>query len=278
MENKEIKFLLDEVSILDDIDYGVDEISYYLEIAIDAVNDAKIIFNSGFGDISRFYKDTHGDIIDYATKTDRAIEERIRKLLETTNLDIHGEEFGGEKKNQGYCWIIDPIDGTLNYANNLPFASISLALAYNGSPILGVISTPKLNDSLYFGISNVGSWKNYKKIKVSERESREVVIAYDGLRGDQKDIYIEKLKKTFGRVRLLGTTATELALCSEGGFAAVFSPMAEFWDVAAGIAIVEGAGGVVRDLSGNIAKPGSGSIIAGSKECVDKIISLVNYN
>jgi fructose-1,6-bisphosphatase/inositol monophosphatase family enzyme len=54
--------------------------------------------------------------------------------------------------------------------------------------------------------------------------------------------------------------------------------MAEFWDVAAGIAIVEGAGGVVRDLSGNIAKPGSGSIIAGSKECVDKIISLVNYN
>lgn len=260
----------------DEVDYGVDELAYYLEVGIKAVNLAKSIFNKGFGDKTRLYKDTHGANIDYATESDRIIEREIKKLLADTNLEILGEEYGGESSNKGYCWVIDPIDGTLNYANELPFASISLSLAYNGNPIIGIISTPKLNDNLYFGIENIGAWKNYEKINTIQRDFKEVVIAYDGVRGDMEDIYINKIKKEFGRVRLLGTTATELALCAEGGFGAVFSPMAEFWDVAGGIAIVKGAGGVVCNIDGNEALPGSGSIIAGCRDNVHKIIDAIN--
>jgi myo-inositol-1(or 4)-monophosphatase len=277
MSNNTYNNIYNEIkSYKDEIDHGVDELAYYLEVGIKSINYAKSIFNKGFGDESRVYKETHGEIVDYATESDRLIEFEIKKILATTNLDILGEEFGGENSTKGYCWIIDPIDGTLNYGNRLPFAAISLALAYNGNPIIGIISTPKLNDNLYFGIESIGSWKNYNKINVIQRDLKEVVIAYDGVRGDMEDIYINKIKKEFGRVRLLGTTATELALCAEGGFGAVFSPMAEFWDVAGGVAIIKGAGGIVCNIDGSEAIPGSGSIVAGCRDNVYKIIDVVN--
>jgi len=277
MSNNTYNNIYNEIkSYKDEIDHGVDELAYYLEIGIKSVNYANSIFNKGFGDESRVYKETHGALIDYATESDRLIEHEIKKILASTNLDILGEEFGGENSTNGYCWIIDPIDGTLNYGNRLPFVAISLALAYNGNPIIGIISTPKLNDNLYFGIDSIGSWKNYNKINVIQRDLKEVVIAYDGVRGDMEDIYINKIKKEFGRVRLLGTTATELALCAEGGFGAVFSPMAEFWDVAGGVAIIKGAGGIVYNIDGSEAIPGSGSIVAGCRDNVYKIIDAVN--
>lgn len=277
MSNNTYNNIYNEIkSYKDEIDYGVDELTFYLEVGIKSVNYAKSIFNKGFGDESRVYKETHGALIDYATESDRLIEHEIKKILAETNIEVLGEEFGGDNTNKGYCWIIDPIDGTLNYGNRLPFAAISLALAYNGNPIIGIISTPKLNDNLYFGIESIGSWKNYNKINVIQRDLKEVVIAYDGVRGDMEDIYINKIKKEFGRVRLLGTTATELALCAEGGFGAVFSPMAEFWDVAGGVAIVKGAGGIVYNIDGSEAIPGSGSIVAGCRDNVYKIIDAVN--
>jgi len=277
MSNNTYNNIYNEIkSYKDEIDYGVDELTFYLEVGIKSVNYAKSIFNKGFGDESRVYKETHGALIDYATESDRLIEHEIKKILAETNIEVLGEEFGGDNTNKGYCWIIDPIDGTLNYGNRLPFAAISLALAYNGNPIIGIISTPKLNDNLYFGIESIGSWKNYNKINVIQRDLKEVVIAYDGVRGDMEDIYINKIKKVFGRVRLLGTTATELALCAEGGFGAVFSPMAEFWDVAGGVAIVKGAGGIVYNIDGSEAIPGSGSIVAGCRDNVYKIIDAVN--
>jgi len=277
MSNNTYNNIYNEIkSYKDEIDYGVDELTFYLEVGIKSVNYAKSIFNKGFGDESRVYKETHGALIDYATESDRLIEHEIKKILAETNIEVLGEEFGGDNTNKGYCWIIDPIDGTLNYGNRLPFAAISLALAYNGNPIIGIISTPKLNDNLYFGIESIGSWKNYNKINVIQRDLKEVVIAYDGLRGDMEDIYINKIKKEFGRVRLLGTTATELSLCAEGGFGAVFSPMAEFWDVAGGVAIVKGAGGIVYNIDGSEAIPGSGSIVAGCRDNVYKIIDAVN--
>jgi len=277
MSNNTYNNIYNEIkSYKDEIDYGVDELTFYLEVGIKSVNYAKSIFNKGFGDESRVYKETHGALIDYATESDRLIEHEIKKILAETNIEVLGEEFGGDNTNKGYCWIIDPIDGTLNYGNRLPFAAISLALAYNGNPIIGIISTPKLNDNLYFGIESIGSWKNYNKINVIQRDLKEVVIAYDGVRGDMEDIYINKIKKEFGRVRLLGTTATELALCAEGGFGAVFSPMAEFWDVAGGVAIIKGAGGIVYNIDGSEAIPGSGSIVAGCRDNVYKIIDAVN--
>jgi myo-inositol-1(or 4)-monophosphatase len=255
-----------------ELDFGVEELSYYLDIGIKSVKEASHIFLKNFGDLSRMYKNTHQNTIDYATKSDIEIEEFIRDFLVETEITFLGEEGSKPENLDGYCWVVDPIDGTLNYGNTLPFSAISVGLTYNQRPIIGIIATPALNNNLYYGISKIGSWKNNKKIEVRKTNSRESVIAYDGVRGDMIDPYIDKIKKSVGRARLLGTTATELALCAEGAFSAVVAPMAEFWDVAAGIAIVEGAGGVVKDFDGLDLIPGKGSIIAGESGIVEEIL------
>ena len=270
------KIITDKLAEEDELDFGVEELSYYLDIGIKSVKEASSIFLKNFGDESRMYKNTHQNAVDYATKSDIEIEEFLKKSLSETGIEFLGEESKKPENLDGYCWVVDPIDGTLNYGNNLPFSAISVGLTFNQRPLLGIIATPALNDNFYFGISKIGSWKNNKKIQVRKSNLKESVIAYDGVRGDMIDPYIDIIKKTVGRARLLGTTATELALCAEGAFSAVVAPMAEFWDVAAGVAIVEGAGGVVKDINGRELQPGKSSIVAGEAILVEKILKSIN--
>jgi myo-inositol-1(or 4)-monophosphatase len=225
------------------------------------------------GDTSRSLKDTHGGGIDYATETDIAVEKMLRGALAPSGFSFHGEEGAGDDVNSGWCWVVDPIDGTLNWANHLPFCAVSIGLCRDGVPILGVIHTPLLAGSTWLGIVGEGAWRDGSAVRVRDVELREAVIAYDGIRGGGADPYLGALRSAVGRHRLLGSTATEMALCADGGFAAVVAPTAMFWDVAAGVALVRAAGGTTVALDGSEPVPGSGSVIVGAPRTVDAIIS-----
>ena len=243
------------------------------ESSADEVSD---LLQSRQGDLTRSYKDTHDGQIDFATQTDIDAERIIRARLAVSGIPVHGEEEFGADPLDGWCWVVDPIDGTLNWANNLPFFCVSIALCENGVPRVGVIETPQLHFKTYIGIEGGGAWRDGEPIKVTDAPAEESVVAYDGFRSGSQDSYLERLRPVIGRHRLFGTTAMEMALCAAGGFSAVISPVAKFWDVAAGIAIIRAAGGVAHDPSGGEHRPGSGSVIAGAAQVVGPIISALN--
>ena len=223
------------------------------------------------GDSSRNMKNTHGSSIDYATQTDIDAERLLRDTLACSGVPVHGEEENGADPLVGWCWVVDPIDGTLNWANNLPLCAVSVALCENGVPMVGVILTPGLRRRITIGIVGMGTWVDGERTTVTSVPAKESVVAYDGFRDPNKDI-VKEIRSVVGRHRLIGSTATEMALCANGGFGAVVAPEAMFWDVAAGIALIRAAGGVAVDISGAQHKPGSGSVIAGAGHIVATIV------
>lgn len=245
-------------------------------LAESAAGDAARLLVERQGDLTRSFKDTHLGVVDFATQTDIDAERVIRERLAVSGVPVFGEEEAGADPCAGWCWVVDPIDGTLNWANMLPMFAVSVALCENGVPKVGVVITPKLEQKVHIGIVGSGTWCDGNLTQVSQITLGEAVVAYDGFRGPQNNEYVDAIRSTVGRHRLVGTTATELALCSAGGFAAVIAPVAQFWDIAAGVALVQGAGGVVRDFNGGPHAPGSGSIIAGTPMVVDALIAALH--
>jgi myo-inositol-1(or 4)-monophosphatase len=242
-----------------------------LRMAVKAAEQTGELLRNRSGDRSRTMKHTHGDAIDYATDTDMAAEALLRELLAPSGYNFHGEEGAGDDFTQGWCWVVDPIDGTLNWANGLPMCAVSIGLCFNGDPVLGVIHTPYLVGRTWVGVVGRGAWCDGEPVFVNDVDPDEAVVAYDGVRGTGQDPYLVAIRSVVGRHRLIGSTATELALCAGGGFAAVIAPVAMFWDVAAGVALVRAAGGVALSLDGSPAMPGSGSVVAGSARTVKAV-------
>jgi len=256
---------------------GEPDLILLARIAEDAVVRVGELLVSRHGDRSRNVKSTHGAALDYATQTDIDAERMLRDALSITGIPVHGEEEDGGDPLSGWCWVVDPIDGTLNWANNLPLCAVSVGLCENGIPRLGVILTPGLRRRVSIGIVGLGAWVDGEQISVSSVPAKEAVVAYDGFRDLEKDIS-KTIRSAVGRCRLIGSTATEMALCANGGFGAVVAPEAMFWDVAAGIALIRAAGGVAVDLNGAPHMPGSGSVIAGAGHVVAAIIDALGGN
>ena len=221
------------------------------------------------------FKNTHSGSIDFATETDYSVQSSICEFLAKTKIPVYSEENNHNEEN-GVLWVLDPIDGTLNMEHGLPFYAISLALIKDGVPILGVIATPALGKTIYSGAKSIGAFKDKVPIRVSDRLNKEAVIAYDGFRGNEVDTFLPKIKQAVARHRLLGTTATEMALCAEGAFDAVVTPASKFWDLAAGVALIQAAGGVALSLDGSKLLPFSDSVVAGSENTVRAIIAAIN--
>jgi len=198
---------------------------------------------------------------DFATDVDFAIEAEVRSFLESSTPDIPllGEENGGADINDSLFWALDPIDGTINYARDIPLCGISLALIKNGKAVIGLIDLPYLSQS-YEAVEGKGAFLNGQKISISEVEKLEKSIVSFG------DFAVgvgekQKNKKRLGvinalsghvmRVRMLGSAAIDLAWLANGVMDASITLSNNAWDVQAGILIVREAGGVVCDLDGS---------------------------
>ncbi|MFM7088190.1 MAG: inositol monophosphatase family protein [Candidatus Paceibacterota bacterium] len=250
------------------------DIEKYSELAIKAANLASAHLLSATSQAPLNYKEDHHGALDYATETDIRCEEMIRDILGFSDIPVYGEELAGPDPTKGLCWVVDPLDGTLNWANNIPIYAVSIALAIDGEPILGVISLPSLN-RLYHGSIASKATVNNKPIKVSTQPLTQSILACD-LHLSSSEPLINKIKAQSARVRLLGSSAYELALVAEGSFAAIISPYSKFHDVAAGVAIISAAEGVTLSLDGSHYKKASGSIVSGSLENVNKLIKAIN--
>ena len=192
---------------------------------------------------------------DIKLEADVVAETLIKEIIEDeSNIPILAEESGKSSENLGdIFWVIDPLDGTANYSRNIPICCVSIALIKNLIPVIGVIYDFNNND-LYIGSSEQEAMLNDKKIIVSQTLKHQDGILVTGLPNatDYSDEAMLEMVKDFQgwrKVRMIGSAAMASAYVASGK-ADVYKELGTYlWDVAAGAAIVNAAGGTANILN-----------------------------
>jgi len=199
--------------------------------------------------------------INLVTKTDRAADRLIRRILRKTypEHDFLTEESVPTGKRSHYKWIIDPLDGTTNFAHHFPQCCVSIALEYRGIIILGGVYDP-LRDELFWAKKGRGAWLIHsgrsKRLRVSHTPSLSRSLLLTGFPYDRRErvdlylLYVKTFMKHIQGIRRAGAAALDLCWVACGRVDGYWEWRLKPWDVAAGVLIVAEAGGRVTDFSG----------------------------
>ena len=190
---------------------------------------------------------------DFVTAMDSASEKLIRELLLGANPEdcFFGEE-GGGNLSETRRWIVDPIDGTANYAKGDPLYTISIAYELEGEIVVGCVYCPSL-DEMFTAVKGEGAFLNGKPIRVSEeRNPRESLLhmAFCHRNPKANQIMLERIPKlcdTFSDLRRTGSAAYDLCAIAAGRCEGFCELGLHIWDIAAGVVILREAGGCVSD-------------------------------
>ena len=218
--------------------------------------------------------------VDPVTATDRAAEASILSVLESYRPDdgVLAEEAGGTAWT-GRRWLVDPLDGTVNFLHRIPQVAVSVALYDGDRPLVGVVADV-FHDDTYWASVGEGAWSTSGGLNVAEAPLADSLIGtgfpYD--RRSHAGEYLRALEAVLesGRdVRRMGAAALDLAAVAAGRFGGFWEYGLGPWDVAAGILLVREAGGVVTDHTGAPARPGDSTIVAASPKVHADLLQLV---
>lgn len=217
------------------------------------------------------------------TEADHAAEKAIIDVIqkEFPGHFILSEETGEIITNSEYKWIIDPIDGTVNFANGIPLCCVSIGLEHNGEIIMGTVNAPILNE-IFFAEKGKGATLNEEKITVSEKTALINSCLVTGFPYTYLDapngplVAFEKLVRAGIPVRRLGSAAIDLCWVAAGRFDGFFEHQLNAWDSAAGYLLVEEAGGKVTDFDGNKFSPYQPKVLATNGLIHEQLRNVVN--
>lgn len=193
-------------------------------------------------------------VTDYDSKVQAVLKEKLLKLV--PGAVFFGEEDDADKADvsKGYAFIVDPIDGTTNFTKGLDMSCISVALAKDGYPVIGVVYNPYKNETFY-AEKGKGAYLNGKPIHVSDKTLEEGLVFFGTAPYNPE--YAEKSFRLLYRyfektqdVRRSGSAAIDLCSVACGRAELYFEMLLNPWDFAAGSLIVEEAGGNVTDMEG----------------------------
>lgn len=217
------------------------------------------------------------------TEADHAAENAIFNVIkaEFPGHYILSEESGEIVMDSDYKWIIDPIDGTVNFANGIPLCCVSIGLEHKGEIILGAVLNPLMNE-FFVAEKGKGATMNNKKITVSDKADIGKSCLATGFPYTYLDHangplqVFEKFIRKGIAVRRLGSAAIDLCWVASGRFDAYFEHKLEAWDSAAGSLIVQEAGGKVTDYSGNPFSVYQKQMLASNGKVHDDILKVLN--
>jgi myo-inositol-1(or 4)-monophosphatase len=217
------------------------------------------------------------------TEVDHASEKIIIDIIKK-NFPSHyilTEESGEIYQDSQYKWIIDPIDGTVNFAHRIPICCISIGVEHNGKMILGAVYNPFMNE-MFFAERGIGATLNDRPISVSNKEKVENSCLVTGFPYTYLDMpngpldVFDRLIRRGIPVRRLGSAAIDLCWVACGRFDGFYEHKLNAWDSAAGFLLVEEAGGRVTDLKGNPYSPYEPGIVATNGIIHDELLKWVN--
>jgi myo-inositol-1(or 4)-monophosphatase len=217
------------------------------------------------------------------TEADHASERAIIDVIRKAFPDhyILSEEAGNIVQDSTYKWIIDPIDGTINFAHGIPINCVSIAVEHDGEMILGAVYNPHMNE-MFLAERSKGATLNDKKISVSaETDALKACLVtgfpYTYLDSPNGPLQVfDRFIRKGVPVRRLGSAAIDLCWVAAGRFDGFYEHKLEAWDSSAGYLIVEEAGGKVTDLKGNRFSPYQHGIIATNGNIHDKLVAVIN--
>ena len=197
------------------------------------------------------------DYSDLVTEVDKKCEAKIIEIIHNTfpGHNVLGEEGGDQHKKSDYVWIVDPIDGTVNYAHSVPIFCVSIAVEYKGEVILGVVQSPKTHEKFH-AEKGKGAFLNDKKISVSDIDLLKDSLLVTGFPYGSKDNYDHCIDHFVNFIRLglpirrLGSAALDICYLAAGRFEGFWEVNLNAWDVAAGYLILLEAGGKATNFEG----------------------------
>ena len=214
-------------------------ISPHLNIMIKASEKASKVLIRDFGEVEKLQVSNKGPT-DFVTNADLKAEKIIIEELKKAkpNYSILSEEKGLENNKDSKTWIIDPIDGTINFLHGIPHFAISIALKDNNEIIAGIIYDP-IKDEMFYAEKNNGAFFNNQRIRVSKKNNLPECLFVTG--GEIESKYDFSFRKS-------GSAALDLAYVAAGRYDGYFQKNLKIWDIAAGMIILKEAGGLINDI------------------------------
>jgi myo-inositol-1(or 4)-monophosphatase len=250
-----------------------------LKAALSAGELMKARFNTGFR------IDNKEGMNNLVTEVDHASEKLIVDIIQKEFPDhfILSEEVGEIKMDSAYKWIIDPIDGTVNYANGIPICCVSIGVEHEGKMIMGAVFNPFMQE-FFFAEKGAGAFLNDQPIRVSEKERVIESCLVTGFPYTYLDspngpleVFSRLIKKGIP-VRRLGSAAIDLCWVAAGRFDGFYEHKLNAWDSAAGFLLVEEAGGKVTDFEGNPYSPYQPQIVATNGKIHNDLLGWISNN
>lgn len=249
-----------------------------LDAVLNAARLAGGLLREGFG--TAFGVSSKDGRHNLVTEYDIASEAMIKRELFAADPTIGflGEESGGSALSAERLWVVDPLDGTVNFSRGVPIFCISIALVESGTITLGVIFQP-LHDEMFVAVKGQGAWKNNKPLHVSNVSTLHdsfLVTGFPYNVNDDPEHCIEQfatIVRLGAPVRRLGSAALDMAYVAAGHFDGFWEVRLHPWDVAAGAILVEEAGGVVTHYNGRTFELGHNSIIATNGKIHGELVS-----
>lgn len=216
---------------------------------------------------------------DFVSNIDRTAETIIIEQIRETypNHRILAEESGEQAGDSEYTWIIDPLDGTLNYLQGIPHFAVSIGIMKGNHHEHGVIVDPVRGEE-FVGSRGAGAQLNGKRIRVTTRAKLSECVLGTGLPpGSMAQLpdytrTLETLTDTCRGIRRAGSAALDLAYVAAGRMDGFWEPGLSKWDIAAGIVLVREAGGFISDLHGGETFWETGNIVAANAKCFKPLV------
>ena len=236
-----------------------------LDLALAAAREGAAVIRRRRPDLSVEYK----GVVDPVTAADRESEDRIRALVERERPGdgILGEEAGRSLSGAARTWIVDPLDGTVNFVHGVPHVAVSIALYEGTSPVVGVV-LDGFHHEEFRATSGGGAWLGDQRLSVSTTATVGDALVATGFPYDRRD-HAGEYADTLGGVlvhvqglRRMGTASLDLAWVDAGRYDAFWELQLAPWDVAAGLLLIREAGGHVTNRNGDDSTPTDSHFIA----------------
>jgi myo-inositol-1(or 4)-monophosphatase len=241
-------------------------ISPNLNIMIKAAEKASKLLIRDFGEIENLQVSKKGPT-DFVTNSDLKTEKIIIEELKKARPDysILSEEIGVENnKDNKNIWVIDPIDGTINFMHGIPHFAISIALKSNNEIVSGLIFDPIKNE-LFYAEKNSGAFFNNQRIRVSKKNKiDDCLFATGGKMKNELDLPYRKS----------GCAALDMAYVAAGRYDGFFQNELNLWDIAAGILLIKEAGGIINEI--NLFNIKNIKVIASSTDINSNLLKKLN--
>jgi myo-inositol-1(or 4)-monophosphatase len=248
------------------------------DIAVEVAALASAALLEGWGNAGQVRSKEHAT--DLVTEWDGRIEALIARELSARAPGVPqlGEELGGAADARGQRWVVDPVDGTVNFAHGLPLFGISISLERDGAPEAGVVAAPALGWTWAAALGQ-GATRNGAPIRVSATARLDQAMLVTGFPYDRREsprnnfAAFTHMQLHAGAVRRLGAASLDLCFVATGWLDGYWEVKLKAWDLSAGALIVREAGGAVSALDGGPFASASGEIIASNGALHERLVA-----